>query len=241
MIGNTEDAVLRDLELMSPARNYSRWIHEELAGFLGQRIVECGAGIGNNTRLLLDRELVVATDAHEPCVDFLATRFSEWTNVTALRAALGEPDFRSLARYEPDTIVCVNVLEHVEDDLSALQDMRDVLSGFGRVILLVPAHPVLFGSMDRRLGHFRRYTRRALLHQLARAGLSVEHSFYMNTLGTLGWFVNNRIFHISDQSPGQISVFDRLVVPWLRRAERAVRPPFGMSLVAVGRPQASGC
>jgi 2-polyprenyl-3-methyl-5-hydroxy-6-metoxy-1,4-benzoquinol methylase len=230
-----DDPVIRDLEIMEPAKNYSGWIHGVLAPHMGKRIVECGAGIGNITELMLDRELVLTTDAHQPCIDYMRRRFKDHPNVVPMRATLGDPDFLEARHHSPDTVVCINVLEHVQDDLAALRDMCSVLPVGGRVVVLVPAHMFLYGSMDRRLGHYRRYNKKEIVGKLQQVGLKVERSFYMNAITTLGWFLNNRVMSFEDQSPTQVMVFDRWIVPWLKQVERVIKPPFGMSVIAIGR------
>ena len=235
MVAHLDDPIIRDLEIMAQAKNYGRWIYGQLEPCLGRRIIECGAGIGNFTSLLLERELVVATDAHDSCVRYLDRRFANAENVIARRATLGDPGFLELARYGSDTVVCVNVLEHVSDDGLALRHMAALIRSTGRVLVLVPAHPLLYGSMDRRLGHYRRYRKKELMDKFTRAGLVVERCFYMNAVGVVGWFINNRLLNFSDQSPLQIKIFDRLIVPWLRQVERLLNPPWGMSIIAIGR------
>jgi hypothetical protein len=127
------------------------------------------------------------------------------------------------------------VLEHVEDDLRALQFMREALVPGGRTIILVPAFQFLYGTVDRAIEHYRRYTRKTLLPPMRAAGFEIEAAFYMNVVGMAGWFWNNRIRRTREENPAQIAVFDRFVAPWAERIERALPPPFGLSLIAVGR------
>ncbi len=228
------DPVIRDLEIMSPAVNYSRWIYSQFEGAYGRRVVECGAGIGNFTRWLLDRELVIPLDIHPPCVDYMRQRFAGAANVQPRAMdVVGSPDLLQLAEFTPDTIVCFNVLEHIEDDRAALRRMYDLLPPGGKLLLLVPAGPWLYGSMDRRLGHFRRYRRGELAGKLREAGFTIRWLRYMNSVATLPWFVNNRILGHIDEQPAQVMVFDRLFVPWLRPLERLIPPLFGLSLITV--------
>ncbi len=229
------DPVIRDLEIMSVAHRYQRWMYEQFRPHLGQRIVECGAGIGNMTRLLLDRELVIAVDIHGPCLDELRRRLHVPKNVLTVQLDVGSPDLVSLQRYAPDTILCINMLEHIEDDAATLREMFELLPQRGRLLILVPAFQGLYGSIDRRLEHYRRYGKPLLAHKLREAGFAVMKLFYMNSIATIGWFLNNRVLNRTDQSSSQVRIFDRWVVPWLSRVERLVRPPFGLSLIAVAQ------
>src|SRR5262249_9454615 len=132
-----------------------------------------------------------------------------------------------------DTVVCSNVLEHIEDDREALAAMREVLVPGGRVVLIVPALHALYGSIDRAIHHFRRYSRDDLTAKLEGAGLAVGHVSYFNLLGVPGWFLNARV--LKRQSvPGVQARINDLLVPWLR-LERRFGPPVGMSLLAVAR------
>jgi SAM-dependent methyltransferase len=229
--------LISDLEIMAGARNYRGWMYRRLAPYIGQRVLEIGAGIGNFTKLLLDRELVVATDNYPPCIEYLNQHLGDRLKAPpALLDASGDIG-SGLSEYEFDTIVCLNVLEHIEDDLRALEQMYELLMPRGRLVLLVPAFQFLYGSVDKALGHYRRYTRRDLLPTMQRAGFFIERSFYMNAIGMAGWFWNNRIINRSEESRKQIGVFDRYVAPLAEFTERLVPPPAGLSLVAVGRKE----
>lgn len=232
------DPIIRDLEIMSKATRYLGWIDDQLRPSLGRRVIECGAGIGNFTERLLDRELVVAVDSYGPCLTYLARRFAGATHIIPVQLDISGAEFSSLARYQPDTIVCVNVLEHVQDDVTTLHRMRALLAGGGRLALLVPAFPCLYGSIDRVIGHYRRYGKQELKDKLTQAGFRITALFYMNAVAPVGWFLNNRVFKRTEESPMQVLVFDRWIVPWLRRAERLMKPPYGLSLIAIGETEA---
>jgi len=229
------DITVSDLETMAGAVHYRRWMFRRVEQFLGQRILEVGAGIGNFTELLLNRELVVASDIHPDCVAHLRRRFAGHPGVVALQMDAADPALVQLARYDLDTIVCMNVLEHVADDVAALRHMFAALRTGGRLVLLAPAFLFLFGTVDRSLQHHRRYTRRALLPKVQQAGFCVERSFYMNLVGMVGWFVNNRVVKRVEESPQQILFFDRFMAPVAERIERIIPPPVGLSLIAVCR------
>jgi ubiquinone/menaquinone biosynthesis C-methylase UbiE len=226
--------LISDLETMAAATNYRNWMYKRLAPHIGQRILEIGAGIGNFTELLISRELVLATDNYPPCIDYLNERFgSQLKTPPRLLDASSEIE-PSLRDYEFDTIVCLNVLEHIEDDLKALSEMHQVLISGGRLVLLVPAFSFLHGTVDKALGHYRRYTRKDLLPLMEKAGFTIERSFYMNVIGMAGWFWNNRLIKRTEESGPQIRIFDRFFAPTFEFTERLIAPPFGLSLIAIG-------
>jgi 2-polyprenyl-3-methyl-5-hydroxy-6-metoxy-1,4-benzoquinol methylase len=223
-----ERYTLEDQERMSRARNYFAWQGRMVLPHLGRRVVEVGCGIGNFTGMLLDREVVVAIDIEQACVDRLLRRYPGRKN---LRAFVCE-DLRTLARFAPDSVVCLNVLEHIEDDAAALQQMRAILSPGGVIVLMVPAFPALSGPIDRNLGHYRRYTRRSLMKLAVACELRVRQARYMNAPGFFGWWCNAHLLRRQAQSPPQITLFDKLA-PLLSRVESVLPPPFGQSLLAV--------
>jgi 2-polyprenyl-3-methyl-5-hydroxy-6-metoxy-1,4-benzoquinol methylase len=226
---------LADQRQMTRAKNYFAWQSRLVVGELGQRVVEVGCGIGNFTGLLLDRELVIAVDREEACVENLRARFPARSNLHALVCRPESREFRELARYQPDSVVCVNVLEHIEDDAVALAAMAAILSPGGVIVLLVPAFAALFGPIDRNLGHYRRYRRDEIARLARAAGLEIAKLHYMNVAGFVGWWVNARLLKRESQSDRQIAIFDRWMVPVLSALEGAIPPPFGQSLLAVLR------
>ncbi|MGI8825551.1 MAG: class I SAM-dependent methyltransferase [Chloroflexota bacterium] len=218
---------------LANAENYNRWIFSQIAPYVGRRILDVGCAIGNITQFYVDREIVVGLDVMEEELAVARRRFAgknfEAHLMDVSSDALGQFRDRSL-----DTVVCLNVLEHVEDDVHALRNMaRTVLPG-GRLCLLVPVNKWLFGPMDSVDHHYRRYTRREMNAKLAEAGLEVEHQNYFNMLGIAAWFFNNRILKKSLATPVEYSLYDTLV-PVLQAIERAMPPPAGLSLVSICR------
>lgn len=231
----SDGVMVADLEVMAAANNYRNWMYKRMEPYIGQRILEVGAGIGNFTELLLDRELVVASDKYQMCVDYLQQRLGAQLKGAPVQMDLAAPPERAMHEYGFDTVICINVLEHVEDDAKALAFMHSVLVPGGRVILLVPAFQFLYGTIDRAIEHYRRYTKKDLLPRMREAGFEVESAFYMNVIGMAGWFWNNRVRKIKEENAAQIQVFDKFIAPWAERVERTLPPPFGLSLIAIGR------
>lgn len=220
---------------MARAANYFAWQRRLVAPELGQRVIEVGCGIGNFTGALLDREMVIAVDVEEACAARLRERYPGQPNLHVMVCPSASDAFAGLARWRPDSCVCLNVLEHIEDDRQALEAMAPVLVPGGVIVLLAPAFPSLYGPIDRNLGHFRRYTRASLAALAPAAGLRIAKLHYVNAAGFFGWWMNARVFRREAQSERQIAFFDRWVVPWMSRLEAIVPPPFGQSLFAVLR------
>ncbi|MGO4879313.1 MAG: methyltransferase domain-containing protein [Bryobacteraceae bacterium] len=229
------DYTIADLERMSRARNYIAWQQRLVAPRLGQRVIEVGCGIGNSTGALLDRDIVLVVDVEPACVARLRERYRGCANLHAFVCEPGSEAFADLAKWRPDTCVCLNVLEHIDDDAGALRAMAAVLTPGGTIVLLVPAFQALYGPIDRNLAHCRRYSRGALLNLAQVTGLAIDTLHYVNAAGFFGWWINAHVLRREAQSAAQIEMFDRLIVPWLSRVEAIAPPPFGQSLFAVLR------
>jgi SAM-dependent methyltransferase len=214
--------------------NYNRWIFEQLAPYVGERVLDVGSALGNITELFLDREHVVGIDVVAEFAAELDRRFGDRTNFRVELADISDPAVIRLAEERFDTIVCANVLEHVEDDAAALDHMHEILIPGGHACLLVPAFGALFGTLDEVDDHFRRYTRPTLRSRLEAAGFEVVHLHYMNVLGIAGWVLNGKILRRRLIPRGHYSFYNRLV-PLLALVEKRLRPPFGLSLVAIAR------
>jgi SAM-dependent methyltransferase len=226
---------ITDQERMARATNYFAWQGRLVAPQLGRRVIEVGCGIGNFTRVLLDREMVLAVDVEPACIERLQRQYPNQPNLRAWLCEPGSQAFADLARFHPDSCVCLNVLEHIADDGRALAAMASVLAPGGVIVLLAPAFQALAGPIDRNLGHYRRYSRATLAGLAQRTGLHIEKLHYVNAIGFFGWWINARILRREAQSTGQIRVFDRYVVPWLSRLEAMAPPGFGQSIFAVLR------
>jgi SAM-dependent methyltransferase len=229
---------VRDQLRMEAASRYFRWQYTLAEHEIGQRILEVGCGVGNVTNLLLNRELVVGIDVETACVKARSERFSEQTHIISQCMDVLDPAFPELARYGFDSVVCLNVLEHISDDRKALEHMGSVLRPRGKIILLVPAFDFLYGPIDSKLGHYRRYSRRRVADLAQSLGFEVAIAHYMNVAGFFGWWLNAKLLRKSEQSEGQIRLFDSVIVPIQSRLEAFVHPPFGQSIFAVLRKPA---
>jgi len=231
--GDSEAGGYVTLERMARLSHYNDWIWQGIAPFVGNRVLEVGAGIGNMTRVLYGRDLIVATDLELPYLHILRNRFFRNPTIEVARLDLNSDDCLALKHHQFDTVVCLNVLEHIEDHEGALQRLHEVLVPGGRLALFVPADQNLFGTMDTQVGHFRRYSREELQQLMEAAGFETEKITYQNVFGRFGWWLNGRVLKRAHLPAGQSRLFDRFV-PILRRLEPK-NPKRGLSLIAVGR------
>ena len=226
------EAILRDMEL---ATRFTQWLLKRLDGYLTGTVLEVGAGIGNNIRALLHKDHIVATEPDPEYVRLLKNAFGGRSNVEVLQWDVTEG---SLEQGAPgagsvDSVLCSNVLEHIDDDAKAIRNMKAVLKEGGVLVLVVPSGQWLFGTMDLSLEHRRRYSKKSLSTLLAREGLSVETVFSMNKPGVLGWFMNGRVWHRKTLGKFQMKLFNALV-PVFRILDPFLPWP-GLSLVVVAR------
>jgi 2-polyprenyl-3-methyl-5-hydroxy-6-metoxy-1,4-benzoquinol methylase len=216
-------------------RAYTRWQLEQVEDALGQRILEVGCGVGGIIDLLGRRELIFGIEVEEEVLSFAKGRFQDRPECRFAQAdivRLSDDLADTLQRSHFDSVVCMNVLEHIEDDVAALRQMAALLVPGGRVALLVPAGRWLYGEYDRLDGHYRRYNRRMLQNAITQAGLRVTRLHYFNSVGAIGWWVQYKVLRRTIHGEVQFGVMNRLL-PAVRFCERLVKPPFGLSLIAV--------
>lgn len=202
--------------------------------YVGARVVEVGAGIGTFSSFLLGLVKIRELTTLEPAANLfphLNRRFSEDRRVRCINGYLDD--------YPPsgdiDTVVSVNVLEHIENDRGFLRSAHQILAPGGTILLFTPALPVLYGSLDRQFGHHRRYTKFGLADVIRSAGFSLESLRYFDFPGVLGWFFATRILKRDTIRSSDVRHYDRFVVPWSSKIEGWWEPPIGKNLLAIGR------
>jgi 2-polyprenyl-3-methyl-5-hydroxy-6-metoxy-1,4-benzoquinol methylase len=236
--GQSSDARLNRYRVFDEVNApYLRWQIEQVEPYMGSRLLEVGCGVGGILSQLAPREFVMGVDIEEEEVEFARRRFADKSGFEfALMdiAHMSAKNRSSLAARRFDTVLCINVLEHIKDDAGAVAAMADVLVPGGVLAILVPAHPALYGPYDAMDGHFRRYTKTALRQVLVKSGLSMERLYRFNFVGAVGWFVQYRVLRRKIHRQGHFKVITA-ILPALRAVESRVKPPVGLSLVAVAR------
>lgn len=229
-MGSAGDKTLKRVSRLS---RYNAWLWEQVAPYTGRRILEVGAGLGTMTRFLLGRELVLATETDSQHLNRLQAAFADRPNVVVRPFDLNGHLPEWLAAYHPDTVLCCNVLEHIENDEAALAHFSQLLPSGGRVVLIVPAVTRLYGEIDKAIHHYRRYDKNEIVAKLERAGFAVEEARFMNLLGLPGWYLNSCLLK-RKTVPGFQARLNNFLVPLLR-LEKQFSLPWGMSLLAVGK------
>lgn len=230
-----DESELWDLETLAGARKLGDWMFEQFAPLVRGRVVEVGAGIGTFSERMLahgvDDALLIEPEV--PCAARLEQRFGARDDVTVSRDLI--PGCAALDAWagSVDFLLCQNVLEHIADERAAAGAMAEALAPGGALGLLVPAHPRLYGALDRRFGHERRYTRDHLRSVIEGAGLRVERLYSFNMLGVAGWLVNRHRANPSIDARS-LKAYELLLPPF-RALERRRTPPFGLSLIVHAR------
>jgi 2-polyprenyl-3-methyl-5-hydroxy-6-metoxy-1,4-benzoquinol methylase len=225
------------LARMGRLESYNVWLADRFRHALGKRVLEIGAGFGNMTKQLTgrERELVVASDLDPVALEYLRGTFRDDASVrvASYRFPLDAAERAELKALAVDTIACLNVLEHIEDDVATLADLHALLPAGGRLVLIVPALARLYGTLDVHLHHFRRYEKAELEQKVRDAGFALEDVRFLNRPGIVGWYVNGKILRRRVLPSGQLAAF-KLLLPMLER-EAKNPPSVGMSLLAIAR------
>lgn len=225
-----------ELEAMQAAVHYCAWIAAEIDPYVQGRCLEVGAGRGTISRLLV-RSALRSLWCLEPSINLIpqlqtAVQASP-KPVTVIDATLDE--FAAAANERFESIVCINVLEHIVDDQKAMQQMNALLSPGGSLCIYVPALPGIFGAMDVSFGHHRRYTRARLQTLAQQVGLRIEKLRFLNCVGVIPWWLLGKVLRRSTFTRSQAVAYDRLVIPAVRYLEGLVSPPFGQNLLLIAK------
>src|SRR5437667_484358 len=224
---------LPTLEVLTEAKNYNRWIAENFYASIQAPLLEFGAGIGTMSELLSAYTPLCVTDTDARMLAHLEDKFSHINDVSVHFLDITQPPPEHVVG-SFQTVIGINVLEHVEDDEQALLHVGHVLKPSGRLLLLVPAKKWAYTELDKQLGHFRRYEKKELGEKLVKASFHIEKLYFFNMIGLLSWIIRDKIQRSGGLRPYQISSFDS-IVPILKRVESKVSLPVGISLIAIAQ------
>ena len=227
----------RDLEDMSFAVNYHRWIIDEIRDFIKSPVVEVGAGSGNFSQEVYNQFKELPSFkfyTFEPSANMFLLLKNRFENIDSISTFNVFFNSEVELSDEINTILYINVLEHIEKDVEELITSHKRLSVGGRVIVFVPALQFLFSSFDKQLGHYRRYNKKRLTDLLKIAGFKIERVKYFDSIGIVPWYITFKLMGKIIQ-PGNVKLYDKLVVPIMSRIEKIIPPPIGKNLLIIGR------
>jgi SAM-dependent methyltransferase len=221
---------------MEGARNYNRWVVSAFEPFFGRSLLEIGMGHGGFYDHLPPLDAYVGLDIDDELVAHARARYPDRRFVQADVADPGLPDRLDGTRF--DTVLCVNVLEHVQDDRAAVASLLRLIEPGGHLLIFVPAFRQLYTDLDRLAGHLRRYTKAEVAALADVSGAEIRRLEYFNPVGALGWWANGMKRHNSLESravTGQVAFFDTYVLPVSKMLNSVTRPEFGQSVVCAVR------
>lgn len=216
---------------------YSCWIYHMYEKYIGKNVLGIGGGIGTAISFYVERaERIIATELFGNQIDIMNERFKQYSYFKALKLDIMKDELSGLGLF--DTIVCINVLEHIEDDIKALVNMKKMMERNGKIIICVPAVSKLYCYMDRNVGHYRRYTKGELHRKAEEAGLKVMEDKYINFMGIFPYWMKGKFGKDTggsfstgiDQNESKLySAAARILEP----LERLIKPPVGISEIAI--------
>jgi 2-polyprenyl-3-methyl-5-hydroxy-6-metoxy-1,4-benzoquinol methylase len=222
------------LDALEQAPRFNFWMYNTIRKHLGKRIAELGAGRGNLSKLLKQQASVLLTDNRKEYLDELTARWGQLKNVSVSHLDLLEDeDYGALKKFDADTVVCLNVLEHIHDDVAVLRRLQAVLPTGCKVVFLVPFNQKLYSRFDREIGHFRRYGKGELETKMRAAGLEVECQHYFNKVGVLARWIGNTLFGQRSITAWQLKLYN-LLTPVFRLLDYCL-PMQGLSTIVVAR------
>jgi glycosyltransferase involved in cell wall biosynthesis len=214
------------------ARRFNTWLGDTLRPHIGDCVLEIGAGIGNLTNQFIPRDMYIASDINPHYLHYLRSYSAGKPYLRVMKIDAADSDDFAGLENQFDTVVMLNVLEHVSDPLMTLKNLHSVLKPGGRAIVLVPQHPGLYGTLDQVLDHRERYTRTGLEREFTEAGFSIEKMIDFNRVSVPGWWLNGKLLRRKKFSRIQLKALDT-IMPILKRIDR-VWPWGGLSVIGIG-------
>jgi SAM-dependent methyltransferase len=222
------------LEVLVDAKNYNKWIADEIQSHISFPAIEIGAGTGNLTVNFLKTKSLYVTDQDTGLISHLKKRFEKYKNVRVQQYDVIKKPGHEFKHFF-STVFAINVLEHIKDDERALENIHQLLKKDGKLVLLVPAKKIAYTKLDRELGHFRRYEKQELIEKLTNAGYQIEKIYFFNIVGLISWYIRDKVKRKNiELKPYHIALFDK-IVPILRYIESKIAIPVGISLIVVAR------
>lgn len=233
----TDPTGLQTLERFAAATHFNRWLFDTVRPYCKGHVLEVGSGIGNISRLFLENKFrLTASDLRADYCAVLKKKFGDHpylADVVQLDLALPVAAQHGGILQQFDTVVALNVMEHIEDDKQAIDNCLQLLKPGGHLVVLVPAFQWLYNSFDEELGHYRRYSKRSLRALQEGAGLKVIHQQFFNAVGMIGWYIDGRVLRKRLIPRNQLLFFDKLL-PIIKFADVLSFHAIGLSTIAVG-------
>lgn len=226
------------LEIFSRTSAINQWLYDKIKKFATGQILEIGSGIGNiSAHLLRDQMSVSLSDLRPEYCRLLQRKFGNDLHLQRVyELDLSATDFKTkyfdiLEKF--DTVFALNVIEHIENDSLAIQNARSLLRSGGKLVVLVPAGRSLFNSLDRELGHYKRYSKTGLKNLISSAGFEISYCRFFNAAGIPAWWLSGNVFRDKVITSSKLNLFNKLV-PVFRMLDWFITPFAGVSIITAG-------
>jgi SAM-dependent methyltransferase len=223
-----------ELFLFQHATRWKHYFASKICAYIKGNTLEVGAGIGANARFLITRDVTSLT-LLEPDPE-LSAKIPENTDGIGISKRVITGDIDALTAERFDTIIYIDVLEHIEQSRQEIIKIRSLLNSGGNLIILVPAFQFLFNEFDKKIGHFRRYTRKSLREEV-NSHLNETALFYLDSCGFFAALANKILLRKSEPTMVQVQFWDKILVPVSGILDLLVFRKFGKSLVGVFQKQ----
>lgn len=219
------------LESMSQAIWYNQWTIKKFSTYLKGEILEVGFGLGSFTQTLTNYGEVTAIDINTIYLKRIKNRYKHKAKVGFGDIEAGKYFFKNK---KFDSVVCISVLEHIENDKKALKNMFTLLKKSGFLILLVPAHDFLYGEIDKSIRHFRRYNETEIKNLLIEIGFKIKSFRFLNFIGGIGWWISAVLLRNKIVTEGKLRLFN-IFAPFILTFEDLLKPKFGTSILVIAQ------
>jgi len=222
------------LDVISSADKFNEWMYETIAPNCTGTILEIGSGIGNISQFFIkENKSIFMSDIRSNYRNFIKHKF-DLDDKRVIDINIADVDFKDkyselLGKF--DSVFCLNVIEHIQDDNSSVANMMQLLKAGGKLTVLVPAYHSLYNGLDKTLNHYRRYNKKSLLKLMSKYGILIN-VFYFNAVGILGWFVSGKLFKNKTILQGEMKLYN-LFVPFIKLVDRLLFQKIGLSVICV--------
>jgi SAM-dependent methyltransferase len=233
-----DEAGKHTLEVIAKASRFNQWMYSEIKPFLKGNILEIGSGIGNISKFIIEAGFTVSLSDYNPAYcRILSQNFSHYPNVKAIHTIdLLQPYFETTyasLKESFDSIILLNVIEHIADDKKAIKNCRFLLQKKGHLVVLAPAYQWLYCKFDKELGHFRRYSLSSMSSLVKEQGFDIIHQQHFNFAAIPGWFFSGKLLKNKTIGSNEMSFFDS-IVPLAKLLDKLVMTKMGISTIVTG-------
>lgn len=222
-----------DLNAMSCAKNYNKWILNSLRPYVNNNVIEVGAGQGTMSELIAKQcTSLVSIEPDEANYNIICSKLQKYNQAKVFCGFLN--DLPKESQVAADSIVYINVLEHIENEVEELSLAKEAINAEGYICVFVPALQMLYGAVDKQVGHYRRYSKKYLIDLFEnKLNMKIIKINYFDIIGVVPWYILSCVFRLKGQNTTTVKIYDKLVVPIMSRIEKHIKLPFGKNIYII--------